>query len=143
MMRGLRRYPFEIFAAFLVFCLGVYGLVNPLWPPFDSEPWEIFVMNAEIAYFIVSGGAVMSTFFTRNKWPIESIVIQMFGWLFIGFAGIIALIIRIFIPQSELIDSPSLLGSIFTTIVWFALIGASFTKYVDIRMWYKKEGNKK
>lgn len=142
-MKVLRRYPFEFFAAFLVFMLGLYGLIEPTWPPSVSEPWEVFVLNMEALYFVISGGAVMSTFFFRHRWPVCSIVVQMFAWLFVGFAGIMALIVRIVIPDSQLIHTPTELGTVLTSVVWFALIGASFTKYFDIRLWYKSGGHKK
>lgn len=117
--------------------------MDPVWPPLDSPTWQAIVMNVEALYFLISGGAVMATFFCRRRWPVPTIVIQMFAWLFVGFAGIMSLVIRIFIPESQLIDDQTLLGSVFTSIVWAALIGASFAKYLDIRMWYRSGGHKK
>lgn len=141
-MGGLRRYPFELFVAFLVFMLGLYGLINPYWPPIGSQPWEIVVMNTEALYFLISGAAVISTFFSRNKWPIESIVVQMFGWLFIGFAGVMALLIKLFIPQSQLIHTDTTLGYVVSGVLWISLVTASFVKYFDIRVWYRSGGHK-
>lgn len=141
--KGLRKRPFEFFAAFLVMVLGIYALANPDWPPHMIEGWEVWVLNMEAFYFVFSGAVVMASFFTRPKWPIASIVAQMFGWLFIGFAGVMALVIRVVIESSPILpnrDNPYL--SIATFAVWLTLIAASFVRYFDIRTWYRSVGRK-
>lgn len=140
MIRSLLRYPFEFFAAFMVFILGLYGLINPDWPPYDTDSWKAIILNMEAVYLVVSGGAVMGTFFFRQKCPVGIIVVQMFSWLFIGFAALMAILIQTFISDAELVKNPDSLLSFITIIIWFALMGASFTKFFDIRIWYKSGG---
>lgn len=141
-----RQKAMDFYVAFLVLLTGMYGLLDPHWPPLDSDPWEAIVLIFEDIYLVIAGAVIMGAILLRRieKHVICSIVMEMFGWLFVAVAAAVITLTACFIPPSVFADpSPNdgfPLIHITWMVIWGGLAVASFIRYLDMRHWWTKGG---
>lgn len=84
----LRERPFDFYVAFVLFLLGLYGIVDDGFPE-SSVGGYTWLMHLICAYFMTSAAAIMwSLTCNRVKNPVWSLMSEMYGWFFIAAAAI-------------------------------------------------------
>lgn len=90
---------------------------------------------------MISGLAIMASFFVRYKWLVMGIVMEMFGWLFVGAAAGLIVITSPWLPLSTFVDSDLGSSEVYILTIWMALwsglAGSSLARYFDMRHWHK------
>lgn len=136
---GVRKRPLDFFVAFIVFLLGLYGFVDPTWP--EKYEWPVWaIMMFEDLYLVLAGAAIMGSLILREtgKRVVCSLVIEMFGWMFVSVASFVISITSYWIPSSVFSgpDQPAIINYIWI-FFWLSLSIASFFRYHDMRQWYR------
>lgn len=145
---GLRARTLDFYVAFLVFFLGLSGLIDPTWPErFGNSPiyWmilieDIYLMTASVT--IMLSLILRSVCRTRSKCIIPSIVGETYGWLFISAAAWVIVISSPWIPPSAIIDAGNHISFWSWIAVWVGLGIASFFRYIDLKNFYRSGGHK-
>ena len=84
----LRERPFDFYVAFVLFLLGVYGIVDDGWPEsliIEDYSWIVTILSM---YLMIPSGVIMiSLTCNRKKRPIFALMSEMYGWFFIAAAA--------------------------------------------------------
>ena len=133
--------PLDIYVAFLVFLMGLYGLLDPNWPPNDARVETKVILIAEDIYLAVAGLVIVAAFILRGriKCVICSLVMEQFGWLFVSAASFIIAISSPWVPPSVFVESDKGDASLLAVwvLIWLGLGAASLTRYLDMRSWFR------
>lgn len=127
----LRERPFDFYVAFLLFGVGAYTIVNDHWPESINSPFVQTAIAAISIYLIASSAIIMFSLFCRGKkWPVLSIMGEMYGWLFVAAASIATVLLYI----SAILNGalPDWSSWIVITSIWFGLFIASGLRFLDI-----------
>lgn len=138
--QGIKARPFDFFVAFLVFFIGVYGFFDPNWPE-KFDPSVAMIILIEDIYLSVAGLTIMISVIAneilRRKFNprifATSIIIQMFGWLFISVAAWAIALTTPVVPPSIFAgeEGVTLWG---WAILWAGLGASSWLRYRYIRL---------
>lgn len=141
----------ELLVAFMIFFSGLYGFLDPMWPPMDMDDFGYYVIIAEDAYLVAAGvilivAILIQGYFHKWRgmkfynnlnhawWVAHAIAWEMFGWLFVASATAVISITTFLFPPTALTapDSPTeiLLAWMF---LWGAVAVASTAKFLHIR----------
>jgi len=132
----LRERPFDFYIAFVLFLLGVYGIVDDGWPEsliIDDYSWLITLLSM---YLMIPSGVIMlSLTCNRKKRPIFALMGEMYGWFFISAAATATALSYV---GAIVVSYPDNIVSWF---IWFAIwIGmaiASAVRAFDLHSFYR------
>jgi hypothetical protein len=85
---GLRERPFDVYAASLLFIVGLYVLTNDVYPETLGSAWITVVVNI-VALYLIAASAVVLTALLKDprKCPAFVLFGEMYGWAFISAAA--------------------------------------------------------
>ena len=127
----LRERPFDFYVAFLLFGVGTYTIVNDNWPE-SIQSTFVQTAIAAISIYLVAASAIIMFSITcrRKKWPVLSLIGEMYGWLFVSAASIATVLLYIGVVLG---DAPSSWTSWIVMIsIWFGLFIASGLRFLDL-----------
>lgn len=145
---GLRARTLDFYVAFLVFFLGLSGLLDPTWPErFGNSPiyWIILV---EDIYLMTAAVVIMVSLLLRTKCHdrckilIPSIVGETYGWLFVSAAAWVIVISSPWIPPSAIVESGNHISFWSWIAVWVGLGISSLFRHIDLKKFYRSGGHK-
>ena len=127
----LRERPFDFYVAFLLFGVGAYTIVNDHWPESINSPFVQTAIAAISIYLIVASAIIMfSITCRRKKWPVLSLMGEMYGWLFVSAASIATVLLYL---GAILGGVPSDWTSWIVMIsIWLGLFIASGLRFLDL-----------
>lgn len=135
---GIKARPLDFFVAFLVFFMGIYGFLDPNFPE-GLNSVSYWVIMVEDIYLIVAGVAIMGALVVKQycrrnmgRWFVGSLIVEMFGWLFISSASAVIALTTPWIPPSAFASTEGPLLWVWF-FLWGGLAAASFVRYLDIR----------
>lgn len=142
----------ELLVAFMIFFTGVYGFLDPTWPPMEAEIGSgYWIIIAEDAYLVAAGvilivAILIQGFFRRTKtlhnrnekqiawWIAHAIAWEMFGWLFVATATAVISLTTFVFPPTALTEANSTTEILLAwMLLWGATAAASFAKFLHIR----------
>lgn len=142
---GIMERPLDFYVAFLVFVIGLYGLIDVDWPPTVLDQWVAVVLIFEDIYLVLAATGIMIAMACRKtRHVVCSIVVEMFGWLFVSVAAAMIALSSYWIPPAVFVDphpedGPHLI--LWTWIaIWAGLAIATFVRYMDMRRWWMRGG---
>jgi hypothetical protein len=93
---GLRERPFDVYAASLLFIVGVYVLTHDVYPETLGSSWINVVVNIVSLYLIAASGVVLTALLKDpRKCPAFVLFGEMYGWAFIAAATLATTIMYI------------------------------------------------
>ena len=85
----LRERPFDFYVAFVLFLLGVWGFVDPVWPEPYVNGDMLLIMNIVSIYLMISSGFIIASLLCkRQRHPVLALMGEMYGWFFIASAAL-------------------------------------------------------
>lgn len=129
---GLRERPFDVYTAFILFVVGVYGIVDDNFPERFSDALTVFLVNIISAYLMVASGVILIALFKdKRKYPALSLFGQFFGWAFISAAALATSLLYAISPL--LIEKPDVWGiwALWMSI-WFAMFVAALLRSSEL-----------
>jgi hypothetical protein len=132
----LRERPFDFYTAFVLFLLGVYGIVDDGWPEsliIEDYSWIITLISVYL--MIPSGMIMLSLTCNKKKRPIFALVSEMYGWMFISAAATataLSYIGAIVVSYPENILSWSI-----WFVIWVGMAIASLVRACDLYSFYR------
>ena len=85
----LRERPFDFYVAFVLFLLGVWGFIDPVWPESYASGDLLLIMTVVSIYLMISSGFIMASLLCkRQKHPVLALMGEMYGWFFIASAAL-------------------------------------------------------
>lgn len=85
----LRERPFDFYVAFVLFLLGVWGIIDSRWPEAYADGNMLILMTIISLYLMLSSGFIMASLLCkRQKHPVLALMGEMYGWFFIAAAAI-------------------------------------------------------
>ena len=145
---GLRARTLDFYVAFLVFFLGLSGLIDPTWPERFGDSAIYWVVLIEDVYLMIASAIIMAALLFRTKCNgkckilIPSIVGETYGWLFISAAAWVIVLTSPWIPPSAIVDVGNHISFWSWVAVWVGLGIASFFRYLDLKRFYRSGGHK-
>lgn len=86
---GLRERPFDVYTAFILFVVGVYGIVDDNFPERFSDQFTVFLVNIISAYLMAASTVILVALFKdKRQYPVFNVFGQFFGWGFIAAAAL-------------------------------------------------------
>jgi hypothetical protein len=134
--RRVWKRPFDFYAAFLLFVVGLYSIVNDQWPEsVKNSIAETFIVIVSL-YLMTAAAVIMATLLCKKaSRPIFSLIGEMYGWMFVAAGSLATTIMYI---GSILYNEPSswwLWGILFT--VWMGMTIASSIRSFDLFLVYR------
>lgn len=142
----------DLLVAFFIFFTGLYGFLDPAWPPLEAEIGSgYYIIIAEDLYLVAAGVILITSISIQSYfhkwrgmkfydnlnhawWVAHAIAWEMFGWLFVATATAVIAATTFVFPPTALItpESPTeiLIAWMF---LWGATAVASFMKFMHIR----------
>jgi hypothetical protein len=137
--QGLRERPFDLYTAFALIAVGIYGFIDPHFPEKSNEVIGALLFHIIELYFIIASIVLVAAILcTSKKHPIFSFLGQMYSWAFIAAAGIAVMTFQLWtgITNNISIETNSLYWLIFFV---FGCIGwAAFFRSTDMFFTLKK-----
>ena len=133
---NLRERPFDFYVAFVLFSLGVYGIVDDGWPESIISDDYSWLVNLISVYLMIASGVIMASLTcNRKKKPIFALIGEMYGWLFIAAAATATALSYV---GSLVITSPD---NVYSWFIWFSIwVGmatASAVRACDLYNFYR------
>jgi drug/metabolite transporter (DMT)-like permease len=128
---SLRERPFDFYAVFVLFLVGVYGIVDDNFPERWQQPITSVFINVISAYLIVASLLVISSLLCNKKErPVYGYMSEFLGWMLICAASVAASLLYI---ASVIGDSPqSWIIWFIWLLIWVGMSIASFIRTYDL-----------
>lgn len=145
---GLRARTLDFYVAFLVFFMGLSGILDPTWPErFGNSPiyWIVLVEDIYlmIASFVIMLSLILRTWCNgKCKMLVPTIIGETFGWLFISAAAWVIVVSSPWIPPSAIVDAGDRVSFWAWIAVWVGLGLTSFFRYIDLKRFYASGGHR-
>ena len=145
---GLRARTLDFYVAFLVFFLGLSGLVDPTWPERFGDSAFYWIVMVEDIYLMSASATIMIALIFRTwcgikcRYLIPSVVGETYGWLFISAAAWVIVLSSPWIPPSAVVEAENHLSFWSWIAVWVGLGLSSFLRYIDLKRFYRSGGIK-
>jgi drug/metabolite transporter (DMT)-like permease len=128
---GLRERPLDFYTVFVLFLVGVYGIVDDNFPEKFQQPLSSVFVNAISVYLIVAAILVMSSLFCNKKnKPIYAYMTEFFGWMLICAASVAAALLYL----ASIITNHPTSWAIWAIwlLIWIGMAAASFIRTYDL-----------
>jgi hypothetical protein len=133
--QGFRSRPFDAYTAISLIVVGVYAILDPVFPEGQTDAFGELIFNVISLYFIAASLVMLAALFCQEKkHPTFAYFGQMYAWAFIAAAGMAAATYQLWsgiISQSVTVDNPALFWVVF--FIWGAIGWAAFVRAFD--MW--------
>ena len=129
---GLRKRPFDVYTAFILFTVGIYGIVDDNFPERFSSEVTVFLVNIISAYLMAASGVILVALFKdQRQYPVFTLYGQFFGWSFISAAALATSLLYALSPL--IIASPQEWGlwAVWMAI-WFTMFVASLLRCMEL-----------
>ena len=128
--------PFDFYVALLLFCAGLYSIINDTWPEsVGSELTQTFIVIVSL-YLMTAAAVIMASLLCkRASRPVFSLMGEMYGWMFVAAASLATSLMYI---SAILHHEPSswwLWGILFT--IWVGMTIASSLRSFDLFLVYR------
>ena len=132
----LRERPFDFYVAFVLFLLGVYGIVDEGWPEsliIEEYSWIITLISV---YLMIPSGVIMlSLTCNRKKRPIFALMSEMYGWFFIAAAATATALSYI---GALVVSYPdNMISWLVWFFIWIGMATASAVRAFDLYSFYR------
>jgi len=127
----LSERPFDFYVAFLLFGSSIYSIVSDSWPE-DIDNGVVSTLIGIISiYFIVASSVIMASLACRRqRWPVMTLMGEMYGWMFVAAASIASVLMYV---GSVVGGAPSSWAVwAIMLFVWFGLFVASGIRFLDL-----------
>ena len=128
--------PFDFYVALLLFCAGLYSIINDTWPEsVENETTQTFIIIVSLYLMTAAAVIMLSLTCKRASRPVFSLMGEMYGWMFVAAASLATSLMYI---GAILHDAPSswwLWGILFT--VWVGMTIASAIRSFDLFLVYR------
>lgn len=85
----LRERPFDFYVAFVLFLLGLYGIIDDGFPESSAGGEYLWLMHLICTYFMIASAVIiLSLTCHRKKHPVLALMGEMYGWAFIAAAAL-------------------------------------------------------
>ena len=106
----LRERPFDFYVAFVLFLLGAWGFIDPVWPESYADGDLLFIMSVVSIYLMISSGFIMASLLCkRQRHPVLALMGEMYGWFFIASAAL----------ATSIVYLVALYNGVFNVSTWF------------------------
>ena len=127
---NLRERTFDFYAAFVLFFVGVYGIVDDSFPERWQQPITSVFINLISVYLMVASSLVISSLLCNKKQrPVYGYMSELFGWMLICAASVAASLI--YIASAALYTGLSWVWAIWL-LIWIGMAAASFIRTYDL-----------
>ena len=127
----LRERPFDFYVAFLLFGSSIYSIVSDSWPE-DIDNGVVSTLIGIISiYFIVASSVIMASLACRRqRWPVMTLMGEMYGWMFVAAASIASVLMYV----GSVVGSAPSSWAVWAIMlfVWFGLFVASGIRFLDL-----------
>lgn len=134
---GLRERPFDVYTAFILFIVGVYGIVDDTFPERFQDQLTIFLVNIISIYLMIASSVILVALMKdRRKYPAFTLFGQLFGWAFIAAAALAAsLLYAINILISGSPDSWAIW--LLWVLIWFGMFFSAMLRTMELYFIYR------
>ena len=127
---SLRERPLDFYTVFVLFLVGVYGIVDDNFPERFQQPITNVFVNLISVYLIIASSLVMSSLLcNKQKRPVYGYMSELFGWMLICAASVAASLL--YIASSIIYSGPSIVWAIWL-LIWMGMAAASFIRTYDL-----------
>jgi len=127
----LSERPFDFYVAFLLFGSSIYSIVSDSWPE-DIDNGVVSTLIGIISiYFIVASSVIMASLACRRqRWPVMTLMGEMYGWMFVAAASIASVLMYV----GSVVGSAPSSWAVWAIMlfVWFGLFIASGIRFLDL-----------
>jgi len=134
---GLRERPFDVYTAFILFLMGIYGIVDDSFPERFSNQLTVFFINIISAYLMAASSVILVALFKdKRQYPVFNLFGQLFGWAFISAAALATSLI--YATSILFAGSPDswALWSVWL-LIWFTMFVASMLRTMELYNIYR------
>jgi hypothetical protein len=128
--------PFDFYVALLLFCAGLYSIVNDKWPEgVGNDITETFIVIVSLYLMTAAAVIMVSLLCKKASRPVFSLMGELYGWMFVAAASLATSIMYI---GAVLHNEPSswwLWGILFT--MWVGMTIASSIRSFDLIIVYR------
>ncbi len=128
--------PFDFYTALLLFCAGLYSIINDTWPESLGNPvTQTFIVIVSL-YLMTAAAVIMASLLCkRASRPVFSLMGELYGWMFVAAASLATSLMYL---GSALYNEPSSwwLWSILFT-MWVGMTIASAIRSFDLFLVYR------
>lgn len=133
---SLRERPFDFYIAFVLFLLGIYGIVDEGWPEsliIEEYSWIVTLIGM---YLMIPSGVIMASLACkRKKHPIFALMGEMYGWFFISAAATATALSYV---GAIVVSYPDNITSwIVWLVIWIGMATASMVRACDLHSLYR------
>ena len=128
---GLRERPLDFYTVFVLFLVGVYGIVDDNFPERFQQPLSSIFVNIISFYLIIAASLVMSSLLCNRKdKPLYAYMTEFFGWMLITAASVAASLLYV---ASISMGNPNswILWSIWL-LIWIGMAVSSLIRTYDL-----------
>lgn len=132
----LLERPFDFYVAFLLFLVGWYSIFSDHWPEDISNAFVSTIISIISVYYLVASVVIMlSLGCRRRRWPVLSLMGEMYGWLFIAAASCATVLIYI---GSVFAGGPrDVVFWLLMVSIWLGLFVSSTARFIDLYSLYR------
>ena len=128
---GLRERPLDFYTAFVLFLVGVYGIVDETFPERYQQPISHIFIHLISIYLIVAASLVLSSLFCNKKnKPVYAFLTELFGWMLICAASVAASLL--YVASAVLYDISSWVTWTIWLLIWIGMAVASLIRTYDL-----------
>lgn len=128
--------PFDFYVALLLFCAGLYSIVNDSWPEsVANDTTQTFIIIVSLYLMTAAAVIMLSLTCKRASRPVFSLMGEMYGWMFVAAASAATSLMYIGAILHHAPSSWWLWGILFT--VWVGMTIASSIRSFDLFLVYR------
>lgn len=132
----LTQRPFDFYLAAMLFITGLITIVSDEWPErLENNINQVF-LGIVSGYLMIAGAVIMASLACkRRKYPILTLLGEMYGWLFVSAASVATTLMYCATLLGHEPKNPWTLTLIVS--VWFGMAVASFMRFFDLFSVYR------
>lgn len=130
---GFRERPFDVYAAFLLVIVGLYGFFDPTFPELQEDTINYIIIHITELYMIFAGSIIVAAIFMTDRCKKFSYFGEMYGWIFVASASLTVGVFQIYnalVTERTSIQSILLFWIVF--FIWFSLVIVSVIRSLDM-----------
>jgi hypothetical protein len=132
----LRERPFDFYVAILLFITGFYSIVSDTWPESVQNKLVSTIIVIISLYLMAASVMIMASLSCkRQKYPVWSLMGEMYGWMFVSSASLATVMLYF---GSLIGNSPSSWWSFSALVlIWGGMLIASAIRFFDLLIIYR------